>query len=166
MIVNMFGISLPHFIYCWVVKREYALQIYIFDQAYMINPDTRAQQRLSANLEGTASCAFPERAGVAPDCFWMACFHSSPWFKAMTWQIFIFPLSIQAKAIREQKEKTFWLSGPFHLAGSGGKSIEAEKKKSLFFRTVNSLRELICKKSGEAEQNVNFAGWERFIMLL
>lgn len=69
MIIDMFGISLPLFIYGWVVKREYALQIYIFYREYLINTDTRAQQRLSESFEGTASWTLPERAGAAPDCF-------------------------------------------------------------------------------------------------
>lgn len=97
----MFGISLPHFIYGWVVKREYALQIYIFYQEDMINTDTRAQQRLSESFEGMASCTLPERAGVAPDCLWTAWFlsvFSSPWFKTITRQIFIFPLSISGQS--------------------------------------------------------------------
>lgn len=97
----MFRISLPCFIYDWVVKREYALQIYIFYREYLINTDTRAQQRLSGSFEGTASWTLPERAGAAPDCFWMACFLSVflfPWFKTLTWQIFIFPLSTSGQS--------------------------------------------------------------------
>lgn len=163
----MFGISLPPFIYVWVVKREYALQFYIFCQDYMINTDTRAQQRLSKSFKGMASCTLPEQAGGFLTAFeWLA----SSWFSCLPdlrlhhLADFYFPSKyFRPKRLESSKRKLGLVICTFFcLAGSGGKSNQPEKKKSLFFKTVNWLRELVCKKSSEAEQNVNFAGWERF----